>query len=78
VLYVPVQCVVRENGLPIIYVRRKGVWIAQVVRVGFDNNRMIHVMEGLSVGEEVMMAPPIQESKSEDNDVDASNKEMGT
>jgi len=78
VLYVPVQCVVRENGLPIIYVRRKGVWIAQVVRVGFDNNRMIHVIEGLNVGEEVMMAPPIQESKSEDKDVDVSNKETGT
>jgi HlyD family secretion protein len=68
VLYVPVQCVVRENGLPIIYVRRKGEWVAQTVRVGFDNNRMIHVIEGVNVGDEVMLAPPIKESKSEEKD----------
>jgi HlyD family secretion protein len=68
VMYVPVQCVVRENGMPILYVRRNGVWTAQMVRVGFDNNRMIRIIDGVKVGEEVMMAPPIKESKSEDKD----------
>ncbi len=68
VLYVPVQCVVRENGLPVIYVRKKGEWVAQTVRVGFDNNRMIHILEGVNVGDEVMLAPPIKESKSEEKD----------
>jgi hypothetical protein len=68
VMYVPVQCVVRENGMPILYVRRNGVWTAQMVRVGFDNNRMIRIIDGVKVGEEVMMAPPIKESKSEDKE----------
>jgi hypothetical protein len=39
-----------------------------MVRVGFDNNRMIRIIDGVKVGEEVMMAPPIKESKSEDKD----------
>jgi HlyD family secretion protein len=68
VMYVPVQCVVRENGMPMLYVRRNNAWIAQMVRVGFDNNRMIRIIDGVKVGEEVMMAPPIKESKSEDKD----------
>jgi HlyD family secretion protein len=68
VMYVPVQCVVRENGMPMLYVRRNGVWTPQMVRVGFDNNRMIRIIDGVKVGEEVMMAPPIKESKSEDKD----------
>lgn len=67
-MYVPVQCVVRENGLPVLYVRKNGAWVAQEIRVGFDNNRMIHVMEGVKVGDEVMLAPPIKESKSEEKD----------
>jgi hypothetical protein len=67
-MYVPVQCVVRENGIPVLYVRKNGAWIAQEVRVGFDNNRMIHIMEGVKVGDEVMLAPPIKESKSEEKD----------
>lgn len=68
VMYVPVQCVVRENGLPMLYVRKNGAWVAQEVRVGFDNNRMIHILEGVKVGDEVMLAPPIKESKSEEKD----------
>ncbi len=68
VMYVPVQCVVRENGLPMLYVHKNGAWVAQEVRVGFDNNRMIHIVEGVNVGDEAMLAPPIKESKSEEKD----------
>jgi len=67
-MYVPVQCVVRENGVPMLYVHKNGVWTSQVVRVGFDNNRMIHILDGVKVGSEVMLAPPIQETKSEEKD----------
>lgn len=74
VLYVPVQCVVRENGIPMMYVRKDGKWTPRMVRVGFDNNRMIHVLGGVNVGDEVMMAPPIKEVKSEEKET--SKKEL--
>jgi HlyD family secretion protein len=69
VLYVPVQCVVRENGIPIVYVRRNGNWTPQMVRVGFDNNRMIHLLGGVTAGDQVMLAPPIKEVTSEEKDI---------
>jgi HlyD family secretion protein len=69
VLYVPVQCVVRENGIPMIYVRRNGNWMPQMVRVGFDNNRMIHLLGGVTAGDEVMLAPPIKEVTSEEKEI---------
>ena len=64
-LYVPVQCVVRVDGVPRVYVNDDGEWVPRIVRVGLDNNRMIHVLEGVRAGEEVMLAPPVKEQKSE-------------
>ena len=68
-LYVPVQCVVRVEGMPRVYVKGKDKdsedWVPRNVRVGLDNNRMIHILEGLRPGEEVMLAPPVKEEKSE-------------
>lgn len=65
-LYIPVQCVVRENGIPTVYVRAGNTWQPRAVQVGMDNNRMVHVKEGLHEGDEVMLAPPIKEQKSND------------
>ncbi len=63
VLYVPVQCVVRVDGLPRVYVKERAEWVPRIVRVGMDNNRMIHILEGVKEGEEVMLAPPVKEQK---------------
>ena len=64
-LYVPVQCVVRLNGKPVVYVRDGKGWSPRPVRVGLDNNRMIQILEGVHVNEEVMLAPPVKEQKNE-------------
>lgn len=64
-LYVPVQCVVRVGGSPRVYAKDGDKWVPRTVRVGLDNNRMIHVLEGLRVGEEVMLAPPVKEQQRE-------------
>ena len=64
-LYVPVQCVVRVDGVPRVYVNDDGEWVPRIVRVGLDNNRMIHILEGVRPGEAVMLAPPVKEQKSE-------------
>jgi len=67
-LYVPVQCVVRVEGVPRVYVNDDGEWVPRIVRVGLDNNRMIHILEGVRPGEEVLLAPPMKEKKSGSNE----------
>ena len=62
-LYVPVQCVVRVDGVPRVYVKDRGEWVPRTVRLGMDNNRMVHILEGVREGEEVMLAPPVKEQK---------------
>ena len=64
-LYVPVQCVVRVEGIPRVYVKEGKAWVPRIVRVGLDNNRMIHILEGVRAGEEAMLAPPVKEEKSD-------------
>ncbi len=62
VLYVPVQCVLKVAGKPTVYVRTaQGVEPREVI-LGLDNNRMIHIISGLQVGEEILLAPPLAPS----------------
>lgn len=65
VIFVPIQCVVRVAGVPRVYVKDGSAWVPRIVSVGMDNNRMIHIKEGVRVGEEVMLAPPIQDQQDE-------------
>ena len=63
VLYCPLQCVTRIDGVPHVYVQEDGKWTPRKVEIGLDNNRMIHLISGVKNGEVVMMAPPVKESK---------------
>ena len=65
VLYCPMQCVTRIDGVPHVYVHSNGQWTPRRVEVGLDNNRMIHIVSGVSVGDVVMLAPPVKEEKNE-------------
>lgn len=61
VVHVPVQCVVRESGSPVVYVKRStGGTEKRKVELGNDNNRMIHIVSGLREGEEVLLTPPLE------------------
>ncbi|MDE0840447.1 MAG: efflux RND transporter periplasmic adaptor subunit [Kiritimatiellae bacterium] len=60
-VYVPVQSVVRANGEPTVYVSEMGAYVARPVDIGFDNGRMVHVLNGLQEGEIVSLAPPLAE-----------------
>ena len=64
VLYCPMQCVTRIEGVPHVYVQKDGQWTPRKVEVGLDNNRMIHIVSGVSVGDVVMLAPPVKEEKN--------------
>ena len=60
VLYVPVQAVLRVAGMPTVYVRDGSGFEPRTVEIGLDNNRMIHVLNGLEVGEVVLLTPPLK------------------
>jgi len=63
-LYVPIQCVVRISGKPVVYVKNGDDLERRDVEIGLDNNRMVHVISGLEEGEEVLITPPLQDAVS--------------
>ncbi len=64
-VYVPLQCVVRIQGRSTVYVEEgAGKIVPRTVKTGLDNNRMIHIVDGLEPGEEVLLTPPLGNSGS--------------
>ena len=68
VVYCPIQCVTRLDGIPYVHVQKGAEWEPRRVETGLDNNRMIHIVSGLKAGEIVMLAPPVKEDKTEGGD----------
>jgi len=60
VVFVPIQAVVRVGGKPTVYVVNDGTPEERTVEIGLDNNRMVHVLEGLAEGELVLLTPPLK------------------
>ncbi len=59
-VYVPVQAIVRIDGQPMAYiVTDEGGLEPRPVELGMDNNREVHIVSGLSPGEEVTLTPPL-------------------
>lgn len=58
-LSVPIQAVVGRDGKSVVYVSNGKENIARVVETGLDNNAMVHVINGLEVGDEVLLTPPL-------------------
>ncbi|NLF87164.1 MAG: HlyD family efflux transporter periplasmic adaptor subunit [Lentisphaerae bacterium] len=58
--YVPIQCVIRVAGQPVVYVVENGRAVKRPVKLGLDNNRVVHVVEGLAEGEQVQLNPPLE------------------
>ncbi len=70
VLYIPVQTVVRIKGTPTVYVvDSHGKSEARDIEVGKDNNRMIHVLSGLTEGDRVLLTPPLRDAERESKPV---------
>ncbi len=68
VIYVPVQCVVRIEDRPTLYVRANGRFEPRTVQLGLDNNHMVHVMKGLDAGDAVLLAPPLESGSTRSRD----------
>jgi len=60
VLYVPVQAVIRINNVPTVFVVEGDSYESRTVKIGLDNNQMVHILEGLQEGEEVLLTPPLK------------------
>ena len=58
-VYAPVQAVLNVDGTPTVYVVEDGEAVPRKVKIGLDNNRMVHIKEGLEEGEAVLLAPPL-------------------
>ena len=67
-LFVPVQSVVRVGGRTVVYVKKDGVLEERPVKIGLDNNRMIHILEGLEEDEQVVLNPPLKSSEVDEKD----------
>ncbi|HOQ04951.1 MAG TPA: efflux RND transporter periplasmic adaptor subunit [Anaerohalosphaeraceae bacterium] len=63
-LYIPIQSVIQVGGQPTVYVLTGSAIEARPVKVGLDNNRMIHILEGLKEGEKVLLNPPLKEAEA--------------
>jgi hypothetical protein len=65
VVYVPVQTVLRVGGESTVFVVKDSSIEGRKVKVGLDNRRMIRIISGLSEGEHVLMAPPLESATIE-------------
>ena len=65
IAYVPIQCVVREGGKPVVYRRAAtpgGADEPVPVEIGLDNNQVVIVRSGLEAGQEVSLTPPLDKA----------------
>ena len=59
-LYIPIQAVIRIGTEFTVYVKSGKSFQPRQVKVGLDNNKVIHILEGLKEGEIVLLNPPFK------------------
>jgi len=59
-IYVPLQAVIRVGTEPTVYVQVGDKSEPRKVKTGLDNNKMIHILEGLDDGDVVLLNPPLK------------------
>jgi HlyD family secretion protein len=67
VIAIPVQCVLHVGETPTVFIWRQGEIVKQPIKVGFDNNRLVHVLEGLHPGDQVLLNPPFEAGSVRDD-----------
>jgi len=67
-IYVPIQSVIRVGAEPTVYVSNGESFEPRKVRIGFDNNRMIRILEGVQAGEKVLLNPPLKSAEAVSQD----------
>ncbi len=71
VLVVPLQSVVMVDRQHVVYLPGKAGPRSVPVTIGLDNGSVVHVTDGLEVGQQVLMMPPLEPStKRDEADID--------
>ncbi len=63
-VYVPLQAVVRVGTAPTVYVLNGKSFEPRTVTTGLDNNKVIHIVEGLEDGDIVLLNPPLKSAEA--------------
>ena len=58
--YVPLQAVIKIGNEFNVYVKSGKTFVPRKVQIGLDNNKVIHVLEGLKDGDIVLLNPPFK------------------
>jgi HlyD family secretion protein len=66
VLFVPLQTVQQVKGEPTVFVQGPDGIEERQIKIGLDNDRSVHVLEGLAEGDQVLLAPPMEPSAVEE------------
>ena len=75
VLFVPIQSVVIVEGKPTVFFKGFTGVRPRPVETGLDNNRMIHIIDGLKEGDKVLLSPPLSEAEKEDERIETGPKQ---
>jgi hypothetical protein len=57
--YIPVQAVLRIGGQPTVFMVTGEELVPRKIRIGFDNDRMVRIIDGIEAGEVVSLTPPL-------------------
>ena len=63
-LYLPIQCITRVDKVPSVWIQTSEGPAVRAVEIGQDNNRFVRIISGVSVGDKVMLTPPLSTSVS--------------
>lgn len=62
-LHVPVHAVTRQGAQPVVYARQKdNSFTPKAVEIGLDDNQLVHIKDGLSAGDVILLNPPMDKS----------------
>lgn len=71
-LHVPLHAVTRQGLQPVVYARQKDNSFApKPVEIGLDDNRLVHIKDGLSAGDVILLNPPMDKSAAPDRNAAA-------
>ena len=59
-VYVPLQAVIRVAQEPTVFVKNGKTFEARTVKTGLDNNKVIHIVDGLDEGDMILLNPPLK------------------
>ncbi|HBG25791.1 MAG: hypothetical protein A2Y10_02145 [Planctomycetes bacterium GWF2_41_51] len=59
-VYIPLQAVIRVAQEPTVFVKNGKTFAARTVKTGLDNNKVIHITEGLNDGDTILLNPPLK------------------